>query len=220
MSSTGFKQQLFAQFARVAKALANGNRLELLEFLAQGDRDVESLAKVSGLSVANTSQHLQVLRQAGLVTSRKSGQHVIYGISGLEIVDLLTALQRVSETRLAEIDRRVESFLKVKDELESVPIDDLVERARAGLVTIVDVRPVEEYRAGHVPGAINVPLAKIESNINRLLDANEIVAYCLGTYCVLAYDAVAKLRGKGCRARRLAVGFPEWRSAGLPVENS
>ncbi len=220
MSSTGFKQQLFAQFARVAKALANGNRLELLEFLAQGDRDVESLAKVSGLSVANTSQHLQVLRQAGLVTSRKSGQHVIYGISGLEIVDLLTALQRVSETRLAEIDRLVESFLKVKDELESVPIDDLVERARAGLVTIVDVRPVEEYRAGHVPGAINVPLAKIESNINRLVDANEIVAYCRGPYCVLAYDAVAKLRGKGCRARRLAVGFPEWRSAGLPVENS
>ena len=122
MSRPGFKQQLFTQFARVAKALGNANRLELLEFLAQGDRDVESLATVSGLSIANTSQHLQVLRQTGLVASRKSGQHVIYGISGLDVVELLADLQRVSEARLAEIDRLVESFLKVKDELESVPI--------------------------------------------------------------------------------------------------
>ena len=219
MSRPGFKQQLFTQFARVAKALGNANRLELLEFLAQGDRDVESLATVSGLSIANTSQHLQVLRQTGLVASRKSGQHVIYGISGLDVVELLADLQRVSEARLAEIDRLVESFLKVKDELESVPIEDLLERAHAGLVTIVDVRPAEEYQAGHVPGAINVPLAEIEANMDRLEDANEIVAYCRGPYCVLAYDAVAELRRKGCRARRLAVGFPEWRSAGLPVEH-
>lgn len=214
----GFKQQLFGQFARVGKALSNGNRLELLEFLAQGERSVDELARVSGLSVANTSQHLQQLRQAGLVINRKDGLKVYYWVSGDDVIGLLDALRTVAERHLAEVERLVDSYLTVKDSLEPLPREELLARVRDGLVTVIDVRPVEEFAAGHVPGAINVPLAELEQRLGELRQDQEIVAYCRGPHCVLAFDAVARLREQGLRARRLQDGYPEWKTAGLPVE--
>lgn len=218
MSTQGFKQQLFEQFARVAKALGNGNRLELLEFLAQGERSVEALAKVSGLTVANTSQHLQQLRQAGLVVARKEGQHVHYSLSGDDVLSILECLRRVAESHLADVSRLVDTYLTVKDSLEPLPATELLSRARDGLVTVLDVRPPEEYAAGHLPGAINIPLAELEHHLAELPKENEIVAYCRGPYCVLAFEAVNRLRGHGYQARRLENGYPEWKKAGLPVE--
>lgn len=214
----GFKQKLFAQFARVGKALSNGNRLELLEFLAQGERSVDDLAQASGLSMANTSQHLQQLRQAGLVHSRKEGLKVFYTLSGDDVILLLDALRGVAERHLADVDRLVHSYLTVRDELEPVPRSELLQRVQQGLVTVLDVRPVEEFSAGHIPGAINIPLSELESHLDQLDPAQEIVAYCRGPHCVLAFDAVARLRKQGLQARRLQDGFPEWKVAGLPVE--
>ncbi len=219
MSRQGFKQELFNQFARVGKALSNGNRLELLEFLAQGERSVEALAGVSGLTVANTSQHLQQLRQAGLVTTRKEGQHVFYRLSGDDVIQILECLRRVAETHLAEVDRLVGTYLTIKDSLEPVPAEELLARARDGLVTVLDVRPAEEFAAGHLPGAINIPLGELEKHLSDLPPNQTVVAYCRGPYCVLAYDAVARLRQEGFDARRLEDGFPEWKKAGLPVEH-
>ncbi len=220
MSSTGFKHQLFTQFARIGKAVSSANRLEILEFLAQGERSVEALAKVCRLSMANTSQHLQQLRQAGLVVARKQGQRVYYRLAGDEVVALIAMLRRLAERQLAEVDRLVDAYLTVKDGLEPVPAEELLERARSGLVTVVDVRPSEEFAAGHVPGAVNLPLEQLESRLHQLPRDQEIVAYCRGPYCVLAFEAVAKLRDKGFKARRLQNGFPEWKSAGLPVETA
>ncbi len=218
MSSNHFKQDLFIQFARIGKALSNANRLELIEFLAQGERSVDELAKVSSLSFANTSQHLQQLRQAGLVISRKQGLKVFYSLSGNDVIGLLEAVRGVAERHLAEVDQLVKSYLTVKDNLEAVPAQELLKRAREGLVTVLDVRPPEEYAAGHVPGAVNVPLSKLEQHLDKIDPNQEVVAYCRGPHCVLAFDAVARLRQKGLKARRLEDGFPEWKKAGLPVE--
>ncbi|MCP4288010.1 MAG: metalloregulator ArsR/SmtB family transcription factor [Gammaproteobacteria bacterium] len=218
MSTGDFKHDLFNQFARVAKALSNGYRLELLEFLAQGERSVDALAKVSGLTVANTSQHLQQLRQAGLVVNRKQGHKVIYRLSGLDVAALLGSLRDVAEQRLADVNRLVEDYLEVKDSLEPIPANELLDRARDGLVTVLDVRPTEEYASGHLPGAINIPLAELEKQLDKLDPDHEIVAYCRGPHCVLAFDAVAKLRKQGINARRLDGGLPEWQLEGLPVE--
>lgn len=218
MSSQGFKQQLFEQFARVAKALGNGNRLELLEFLAQGERSVEALAKVSGLTVANTSQHLQHLRQAGLVVARKEGLHVHYSLSGDDVINVLECLRRVAETHLADVSRLVDTYLTVKDSLEPLPATELLSRARDGLVTVLDVRPPDEFAAGHLPGAVNIPLAELEQRLAELPKENEVVAYCRGPYCVLAFEAVKRLRAQGYHARRMENGYPEWKKAGLPVE--
>ncbi|WP_456412184.1 ArsR/SmtB family transcription factor [Thiolapillus sp.] len=220
MSNGDFKKELFAQFARVAKALSNGHRLELLEFLAQGERSVDALAKLSGMSVANTSQHLQQLRQAGLVNSRKEGQKVIYRISGDDVPPLLNALREVAERHLSDVRQLIQSFLTVKDNLEPLPATELLERAREGLVTVLDVRPAEEYAAGHVPGAVNVPLAELEARLDELDTGHEVVAYCRGPHCVLAFDAVALLREKGVAATRLDGGLPEWRLEGLPVDKA
>ncbi len=220
MSTGNFKQDLFTQFSRVAKAMSNGNRLELLEFLAQGERSVDALSRVSGLSVANTSQHLQQLRQAGLVANRKEGQKVYYRLSGDDVVALLGSLRDVAERHLAQVDRLVNDYLKVKDDLEPVPAAELLERVRSGLVTVLDVRPPEEYAAGHLPGAINIPLAELEEHLDEFDPEREIVAYCRGPHCVLAFDAVAKLRQRGREARRLEGGLPEWRLKGLPVEEA
>ena len=219
MWSGNFKHDLFAQFARVAKVLSNGHRLELLEFLAQGERSVEALARVSGLSVANTSQHLQRLRQAGLVTGRKAGQHVYYRLAGDDVVQLLECLRRVAENRLAEVDQLVSTYLTVQDDLEPIPAEELLTRAREGRATVVDVRPSEEFAAGHLPGAVNIPLSELEARLADLPPDAEVVAYCRGPYCVLAYEAVARLREHGYEARRLEDGYPEWKKAGLPVES-
>lgn len=220
MSGSHFKHDLFTQFARVGKALGNGNRLELLEYLAQGERSVDELSKVSGLTIANTSQHLQQLRQSGLVSSRKEGLKVYYMLSGDDVVGLLDALRGVAERHVADVERLVNSYLTVKDDLEPLPRHELLERVREGLVTVLDVRPPEEYAAGHVPGAVNVPLNELEQYLKALSPEQEIVAYCRGPHCVLAFDAVAQLREKGLRARRLEDGYPEWKTAGFPVEVS
>lgn len=222
MSTDSFKHDLFAQFARVGKALGSGNRLEILEFLAQGERSVEELARVAGLTVANTSQHLQQLRQAGLVAARKVGLKVFYRLSSNDVIDLLNALRRVSEHHVAEVERLVNSYLTVKDDLEPIPRNELLARAREGRVTVIDVRPPEEYAAGHLPGAVNIPLAELEKRLADLGEHKdqEIVAYCRGPHCVLAFDAVARLREKGLKARRLEDGYPEWKTAGLPVEET
>jgi len=218
MSGNSFKQDLFTQFARVGKALSNGNRLELLEFIAQGERSVEDLAKVSGLSVANTSQHLQQLRQAGLISNSKRGLKVFYRLSSDDVIALLDALRQVAETNLADVSHLVNTFLTVKDNLEPIPAAELLERARADLVTVLDVRPAVEFQNGHVPGALNVPLGELEKYLDKFDKNTEVVAYCRGPHCVLAFDAVAKLRAKGFNARRLQDGFPEWKLAGLPIE--
>ena len=218
MSSGNFKHDLFSQFARVGKALSNGNRLELLEFLAQGERSVEELSKVAGLTVGNTSQHLQHLRQAGLVSTRKEGLKVYYRLSGDDVIEMMDALRHVAERHVADVERLVNTYLTVKDSLEPIPRSELLDRVRDGLVTVIDVRPPEEYAAGHVPGAVNIPLSELEEKLAELGDAQEVVAYCRGPHCVLAFDAVARLRKKGLKARRLEDGYPEWKTAGLPVE--
>ncbi len=218
MSTGNFKHDLFNQFARVAKAMSNGYRLELLEFLAQGERSVDALAQVSGLSVANTSQHLQQLRQAGLVTNRKQGHKVFYQLSGEDVPALLASMREVAERHLAEVDRLVNDYLRVKDDLQAIPAQQLLEMARDGLVTVMDVRPPEEYAAGHLPGAINIPLGELEKHLDQLQSSKDIVAYCRGPHCVLAFDAVARLRQQGVNAQRLEGGFPEWKLEGLPIE--
>lgn len=217
MSSNNFKHDLFTQFARVGKALSSANRLELLEFIAQGERTVDVLATLAGLSVANTSQHLQQLRQTGLLTARKEGQHVYYQLAGDDVLILLNSLRQVAEQHLADVERLVNSFLTVKDSLEPIPANELLQRVRDGLVTVLDVRPREEYDAGHLTGAVNVPMAELEQHLDQLATDKEIVAYCRGPHCVLAFDAVARLREHGLKARRLATGYPEWKVAGLPV---
>jgi rhodanese-related sulfurtransferase/DNA-binding transcriptional ArsR family regulator len=211
------KKALFEQFAQVAKALGHANRLELLEFLAQGERSVEVLAGLAGLSIANASQHLRHLRQAGLVRARKAGQFVYYAIADDGVVALLGALRAVAEANLAEVDRLVDTYLKAKDALEAVSAPELLARSRDGVVTVLDVRPTEEYAAGHVAGALNIPLAELKRRLDELPPGQEVIAYCRGPYCVLAYDAVAMLRQGGIAARRLDGGLPEWRLAGLPV---
>lgn len=217
-NKSDFKSQLFAQFARVGKALSHGNRLELLEFLAQGERSVEALATVARLTVANASQHLQQLRQAGLVISRKEGLKVYYQLSGDDVLGLLDALRQVAGRHLADVDQLVTTYLHSKDGLEPLPRDELLARVRDDLVTVIDVRPAVEFAAGHVPGALNIPLDELEQRLYELDTGQEVVAYCRGPHCVLAFDAVARLREQGIKARRLEDGYPEWKAAGLPTE--
>ena len=220
MSSKGVKQLLFEQFARVGKAMSNANRLEILEFLAQSEYNVEELSRLIGITVANTSQHLQQLRQAGLVISRKQGLNVYYSLSGEDVIALLSVQRKVAERHLAEVDQLIDQFLTVKDSLEPLPREELLARIKQGLVTIIDVRPATEYNTGHVPGAINMPLDKLEEQLGDINSDKEIVAYCRGPHCVLAFDAVEKLRQQGFKANRLEDGFPEWKTAGLPIEKN
>ena len=220
MKANTFKYDLFNQFARVGKALCNPNRLELLEFLAQSPRSVDALAKLAKLSTANTSQHLQQLRIAGLVTSQKDGLKVIYSISGDDVISLLDSLRDVAERHLTDVDKIVNTYLTAKDNLDPIPAAELLERAKQDLVTVLDVRPKEEYEAGHVQGAINIPIEELEQHLEQFDPEQEIVAYCRGPHCILAFDAVAQLREKGFQARRLENGYPEWKVAGLPIEQS
>ena len=218
MSRESPKHALFAQFARVAKTLGHADRLELLEHLGQSERSVESLAERAGLSIASASQHLQVLRRAGLVASRRDGKFVFYRLADEGVVGLLSSLRHVAEGSLAEVDRIVRGYFDGRDGMEPVSREDLLARARAGSVTVLDVRPADEFAAGHLPGAMNIPLRELEGRLADLDPAKEIIAYCRGAYCVLAYEAVATLRSRGLKVRRLVDGLPEWRAAGLPVE--
>lgn len=211
------KSALYEQLARVALALGSQGRLQILEFVAQGERSVDALAAMTGLSVANTSKHLQALRLAGLVSARKEGLRVYYSLAGDDVVALVSALRAVAEHRVAEVERLVRLWLAHRDEMEPIPAAELLERAKKGLVTVLDVRPAEEYAAGHIPGAINVPVDKLEAFLSRLPKRKEVVAYCRGPYCLMSFEAVEKLRKRGLRARRLENGLPEWRAAGLPV---
>jgi rhodanese-related sulfurtransferase/biotin operon repressor len=216
--STSPKRDVFANLARVGTALSSPTRIEFLELLAQAERSVEQLATLTGTTVANTSQHLQKLRQAGLIIGRKEGLYVFYRLAGDEVVEMLSAMSRVGEAYVAEVERIVRLYFTSKDELEPIPAKELLERARKGLVTVLDVRPPEEFAAGHVPGAINIPIHELEKRIKELPRRREVVAYCRGPYCLMSYDAVSVLRKKGLKARRLEAGMPEWRAAGMPVE--
>lgn len=217
MSSLGPKQVLFAQFAAVARTLGHAHRLELLEQLAQGERSVELLAQKTGLSIANASQHLQQLRRAGLVASRRDGKFVYYQLADDSVLDVLAALRVVAERNVAEVEQVVRSYFNERDALEAVSREELLQRSRTGAVTVLDVRPEDEFALGHLPGAVNIPLRALEQRLSELDPTNEIVAYCRGPYCVLSYEAVAALRARGFKVRRLEDGLPEWRAAGLPV---
>ncbi|MCG8562453.1 MAG: metalloregulator ArsR/SmtB family transcription factor [Hyphomicrobiales bacterium] len=220
MSSSNPKRALFAQFAMVAKAIGHEHRLELLEQLAQGERGVEALADRTGLSVANASHHLQQLRRGGLVRARRDGKFVLYRLSDATVLDLVAALRQIAERQIAEVDRVVAAYFRDRDSLEALSHADLMQRMDDGLVTVLDVRPEDEYALGHVAGAISVPLDKLKRRLKTLDRKREIVAYCRGAYCVLAFEAVALLRANGFRVRRLEDGFPEWKAAGLPVEEA
>ncbi len=220
MSSDSPKRMLFEHFAATAKALGSGHRLELLEHLAQGERSVEALARLSGLSIANASQHLHHLRRAGIVASRRNGKHILYRVADEAVVTLLGSLRRIAERNVAEVEKLIAIHFRTRDDLEPVSREELMRRMRRGVVTVLDVRPSEEFAAGHLPGAINVPLKELSRRISELPRSREIVAYCRGPYCVLSYEAVAALRKRGRRALRLEDGWPEWKAAGLPVEVS
>jgi rhodanese-related sulfurtransferase/DNA-binding transcriptional ArsR family regulator len=219
-SSDPGKTRLYEAIGRVAAALGSAGRLQILEFVAQGERSVDALAAMTGLSVANTSKHLQALRQAGLVSARKEGLRVYYALAGDDVTALVAALRAVAEHRVADVEQLLRLWLAHRDDLEPVPARELLERVKKGLVTVLDVRPAEEFAAGHLPGAINVPLEKLESYLSKLPKRKEVVAYCRGPYCLMSFEAVEKLRKRGWQARRLQDGFPEWRAAGLPVETS
>jgi rhodanese-related sulfurtransferase len=217
-SSLGPKQRVFAGLAEIARALGHSHRLELMEHLGQGERSVEDLAACAGITLANCSRHLQLLRRAALVEGRREGKRVFYRLSGEEaVVGLLSALSRVGERNSAEIARVIASYFRARDELEPVSRTELLDRLPAGAATILDVRPEDEFRQGHLPGALNIPLAHLERRLADLPPDREIVAYCRGAWCVLSFEAVAVLRQRGYRARRLEDGFPEWKVAGLPV---
>jgi rhodanese-related sulfurtransferase/DNA-binding transcriptional ArsR family regulator len=220
MSTETVKRELYQSIAKVAQALASGNRLQLLEFMAQGERSVDSLAAMAGVTVANASQHLQALRRAGLVTARKDGQRVYYRVAGDDVVRLYDGLRVVAESRLAEVRQLVNEFLGDRGALEPVLAGELLARAKKGLVTVLDVRPREEFEAGHLPGAVNIPIDRLASELARLPKKREVVAYCRGPYCLMSFDAVLKLRQRGWKARRLNEGYPEWKAAGLPIESS
>jgi rhodanese-related sulfurtransferase/DNA-binding HxlR family transcriptional regulator len=212
------KSRIYEELSRVGKALASPWRLELIELLSQGDRTVEALARETGLPVANVSQHLKVLRESHLVKSQRQGLHVVYRLSEPSVVELFLALRKVAERQSAELERVVKDYLGQRDEFAPVGRAELLERVRLGEVIVVDVRPREEYDAGHIAGAVSLPLDELEQAIPDLPAHVEFVAYCRGPYCVMAHEAVAVLRANARSARRLEDGFPEWKLANLPVE--
>jgi len=217
MQGRTFKDAVFRLFARVARSFSAPKRLELLDVLAQGERDVETLACETGCSVANASRHLQVLRQTGLVASRREGVRVVYRLSGPEVERAWHGLRSLSESRLAGLPDAARDYFAGRDGLEPLERDELLRRVRQGDAVVLDVRPSQEFEAGHIAGALSMPLSTLRRRLDLLPSDREIVAYCRGPYCVLAAEAVALLRRSGRRAVRLREGFPEWRGAGLPV---
>jgi rhodanese-related sulfurtransferase/DNA-binding MarR family transcriptional regulator len=220
MSSQNPKLTIFEHFATVARTLGSAHRLELLELLAQLERSVEELAGLSGLTIANASQHLQQLRRSGLVEARRDGKRVLYRLADGDVVALLGSLRRISERNVGAVEKVLSNYFRERDSLEPVSRKELLRRMRDGLVTVIDTRPAEEFAAGHVPGALNLPLRELKRRVRELPRDQTIVAYCRGAYCVLSYEAVAELRKRGFKASRLEEGYPEWRAAGLPVERS
>ena len=214
-----FKDALYDQFARIGRAVASPHRLELLDLLAQGERRVEDLAREADLSIANASQHLQALRRARLVETRRAGVAIYYRLADDRVFHLWQAIRDLGEARLAEIDRLARVYLSDRSQFEAIDAATLVERLQDDDVLLLDVRPVEEYRAGHIPGALSAPLDELEARLLDLPSDREIVAYCRGPYCVFSDEAVALLTDRGYRALRFPDGLPDWRAAGLPVES-
>ncbi len=217
MTKQSPKLALFAQFAEVAKTLAHAHRLDLLEHVAQGERSVETLARATSLSIANASQHLQRLRRAGLVSARRDGKFIYYRLADNAVLDLLAALHQIAERNVAEVARILQNYFHDRDSLEPISRKELQQRLRKRAVTVLDVRPEDEFALGHVPGALSMPLASLKKRLSELDRSKEIVAYCRGPYCVLSFEAVAILRKRGFKVRRLEDGLPEWRAARLPV---
>lgn len=215
-----FKDALFEQFALIGKALSSGRRLELLELLAQGERSVEELAEQAGLTPANASQHLQILRSARLVSMRKDGLYVRYRLADDRALKLWMAVRDFGQAELAEIQHVVRNYLCDRQELEAVTVEELRSRIDQGNLVLLDVRPDTEYRAGHIQGAVSIPVGDLEQRLKKLPKRKAIVAYCRGPYCVFADEAVRFLTAHGYRAQRLEAGFPEWKLLGLPVEVS
>lgn len=215
--SEGPKKQLFGQLARIAQALASDARLEILDYLAQGERSVDELAQIAGLSLANTSKHLQQLKGVGLVGARRLGKRIFYRLADDRALDAIAALRVLAEAHTHEVSALVASYLHARDQLEPLPAEELLAQADSGLITVLDVRPPEEFAQGHIPGALNVPLGELKSRLRSLPHDQEVIAYCRGPWCVLSFEAVRQLRGAGIKARRLRDGMPEWRRAGYPV---
>lgn len=213
-----FTHRLYGQFARIGKAVGNGHRIALLHYLGQGERSVEALARLSGLSIANTSQHLQQLRHAGLVRARKAGQHVFYALTDDQgILRLLQQVQNLAKRQLAEVAQLVDSHFA--DQVPVVDTEELAEALSRGGYVVVDVRPAEEYAAGHIPGALNLPLEHLADGVNTLPKGRELVVYCRGPYSPLSHEAALSLRRRGYSVRRFAGGYPDWRLTGHPVEH-
>jgi ArsR family transcriptional regulator len=214
------KKALFAAFASIARALGSEHRLDLLEHLAQGERSVETLAERTGIAFASVSQHLQALRNAGLAAARRDGRRVLYRLADDGVVRLLDALREVAERQNGEVERIIAGYFRDRDNLEPVSRKELLSRLKSGVVTVLDVRPQDEFASGHLPGAVNIPLSELRKRLSELPREQEVVAYCRGPWCVLAFEAVALLRKHGHRARRLDGGLPEWKMAGLPVRTA
>jgi rhodanese-related sulfurtransferase len=213
-----FKDRLFEQFARVGKALASPKRLEIVDLLAQGERTVEEIARETSMSVASASQHLQSLKAARMVEARREGLYMHYRLADEDVFRTWRAVRALAESRLSEVDRVVEAYLEDRDALEAVDATELLARLSDEGVIVLDVRPEEEYRAGHIPGARSMPVDALEAALQTLPRDREIVAYCRGPYCVFSDEAVALLKARGYRAYRLRQGLPDWRAAGMPVE--
>ena len=212
------RRTAFSHFALIGKALSHGHRLELIDMLAQGERNVEDMARSLRLSVANTSQHLQRLLRVGLVATRRDGQHVFYRLADDAVIGLTTDMRRIAESNLAEVQKLSAAHFTSKDTLEAITRRELLDRMRRHKAIIVDVRPRGEYAAGHLAGAVNIPFAEIKRELSRLSRDKEIVAYCRGPYCTLVYRAIAVMRENGYSVRRLEEGYPQWKFAGLPIE--
>ncbi|MFZ5733422.1 MAG: ArsR/SmtB family transcription factor [Pseudomonadota bacterium] len=215
MPDSSAKHTINAHFAVLARVLGHEHRLELIEHLAQGEKPVELLAERTGLSFANASQHLQQLRRAGLAIARREGKHVVYRLANGPVIETVAALRKLAETSMAEVRDTVSTYFNRIDAMEPVEHDELIGRLRDGTVTLLDVRPGDEYATGHIAGAIHVPLADLKKRLKQLPKTKEIIAYCRGPYCVLSFEAVRLLRERGFKARRMRDGWPEWKAAGL-----